>query len=850
MRKYQQKQILDLINSLRVAVAEIKRFFAMKDYSTVIGLLADCQEVAAEVGNYIESIEGEGTKTVSMLTEFCDTLYSISTEIESIGAGVIRHLDKHLVLLENNIQNEQRPNSIEIAFLSYKASMSDSIESIYLAAKADPACDAYWIPIPYYDRKPNGKIGSMQYEGSGYYADNIEITDWKTYNIKARHPDVIFTFNPYDSGNYVTSVHPDFYCEHLRNYTDLLVYVPYFVVDDHIQDHFCTPAGCVYAHRVILQSEEIRNTYMRVFKKQYSNKPDKLEEKFIAFGSPKFDKVINTGRTDYRLPYEWQKLIGNKKVVLYNTVVSTILKCNEQYLRKLRYVLDTFRNTDDAVLWWRPHPLSEATYESMRPQLLDEYKQLVSEYKQGEFGIYDDTPEMNRAIAWSDAYYGDESSLVVMYKATGKPVFMQDVRITEHSDTQNKRKINFYKFKVKDNILWGVLSEINGLFSVNLETNVLKYHGAVPGERMFDSCLYSSLCVSDDYVTLIPHAGSSIVTYESGCNSISATRIDNTYKYKFVDSYINNGVIYAIPFRYPALVKYNTITGEILEDKRLCSDFKIHGSGTEFFSAGGVNADGVLTFSSKCDNTVVRYDTHTGNFNFSNIGNRDNIYSCLAYDGASYWLFSRKGSIVKWIAKTGVVDEISHFPEQFNPGGEISFRCAVTFDDDIYVFPYHSNMILRICTRTDEVTSFVNLDERNRYSVFFRGYTKYNYAERAGDFIYASSRFENCLQKINPKTGSIENIPLVLSDEDYSGVLSTPLLNLQSDAIANPWHNYENSQLSLPFFIDRLTTEVFDKKKISFEQFSRNISNFDGTCGVKTYEYVRAETLELHPSIE
>ena len=30
------------------------------------------------------------------------------------------------------------------------------------------------------------------------------------------------------------------------------MYVPYFVVSDDIQEHFCNVAGCVYAHKVIV----------------------------------------------------------------------------------------------------------------------------------------------------------------------------------------------------------------------------------------------------------------------------------------------------------------------------------------------------------------------------------------------------------------------------------------------------------------------------------------------------------------------------------------------------------------------------------------------------------------------
>jgi hypothetical protein len=51
--------------------------------------------------------------------------------------------------------------------------------------------------------------------------------------------------------------------------------------------------------------------------------------------------------------------------------------------------------------------------------------------KVGEFGgVYDDTADLHRAIAWSDAYYGDGSSVLRMYVATGKPVLRQNIGVT------------------------------------------------------------------------------------------------------------------------------------------------------------------------------------------------------------------------------------------------------------------------------------------------------------------------------------------------------------------------------------------------------------------------------------
>jgi hypothetical protein len=86
------------------------------------------------------------------------------------------------------------------------------------------------------------------------------------------------------------------------------------------------------------------------------------------------------------------------------------------------------------VLWWRPHPNTELNFRTKRPALLGEYKKLVADYKRAGVGIYDDTPDLHRAIAWTDAYYGDMSSLVVLYQAAGKPVMIMDIN-TETSET-------------------------------------------------------------------------------------------------------------------------------------------------------------------------------------------------------------------------------------------------------------------------------------------------------------------------------------------------------------------------------------------------------------------------------
>lgn len=315
MKRQQQKKILELIQTLNEANKEIEQLILQRQASTVIQLLADSQEFVVKIGTFIEGIEGEGTHTVTLLEEYHKLLYEASLAVSSgtEKSNFLKRLRKQLSKIEYSIRDELKPNKIEVAFFPYKVSMFDCMESVWLAAKDDPQCDAYVVPIPYYDRLPGGEFGQMNYEGE-QYPDDVPVVDWRTYNIQERYPDVIIVHNPYDDSNVVTSVHPDFYCKRLKNFTDMLVYIPYFVVQDHIPEHFCVLAGTVYADKVIVQSEEIRQTYIRVFKEfetrnNCQNRFGKPEDKFVALGSPKFDKVLQTKREDVDIPEAWQRLI-------------------------------------------------------------------------------------------------------------------------------------------------------------------------------------------------------------------------------------------------------------------------------------------------------------------------------------------------------------------------------------------------------------------------------------------------------------------------------------------------------------------------------------------------------------
>jgi hypothetical protein len=197
---------------------------------------------------------------------------------------------------------------------------------------------------------------------------------------------------PYDQYNFATSVHPDFYSKRLKQYCGLLCFSPYFVSDENVDfvkngnEELCATVGAIHADYIFVQSEKVKEAWIAAMNKVECENGSKgafgdLKKKIVALGSPKFDAVLNTKRENCPMPKELMKMMNGRRVILYNTTVSGILRDGEQYLDKIRSVIEVFKNRDDVVLWWRPHPLMEQTCDSMRPDLATEWREIIKQYK-------------------------------------------------------------------------------------------------------------------------------------------------------------------------------------------------------------------------------------------------------------------------------------------------------------------------------------------------------------------------------------------------------------------------------------------------------------------------------------
>lgn len=449
MRRQQKKDAEGLLERLFAMQIELKQVTPQRDVPRAAELLQQCQRTAIELGTLIEAAEGEGFVTVNMLEDYCELAYQLYENLNSGNNSDHKVLEltcQQLEQVKQSIENDIR-ETIEAVFLPYKAAMWDSLESVWLAADQDPDCDAYVIPIPYYDRNPDKSNAQMHYEGD-QYPEYVPITRYDAYDFEKRRPDMIFIHNPYDQYNHATTVPPFFYAKNLKNYTNRLVYIPYFILGkispdneaaiESVKDH-CITAGVLNADRVVVESEEIRQIYIDLWTEMIGENSRKLwETKVLALGSPKIDKILNTRKEDLHMPSNWLKIIQKsdeswKKIILYNTSIKALLKADEHMLiEKMKQVFQVFKKwKDDVALIWRPHPLIPAMIKAGRPALWKEYEQLVQEYQREGWGIYDDSGDVDRAVVLCDAYYGDASSVIPLCQQLDKPIMIQRISPAE-----------------------------------------------------------------------------------------------------------------------------------------------------------------------------------------------------------------------------------------------------------------------------------------------------------------------------------------------------------------------------------------------------------------------------------
>lgn len=618
-------------------------------------------------------------------------------ENENICMDLLNSLERKLLEILERLNKIKK----EVIFLPYNATMWDSLESIWMAAKDDERCNCYVIPIPYYTKNADSSLGDLIYEGDKF-PEYVPITHYGDYDLNEKNPDIIYFHNPYDNYNRVTTVHPDYYSANLKKHTDMLVYVPYFVVNSNLKEEYCILPGIKNADYVIVQSEKVAEEYKKYYLYQDRNK-------FLPFGSPKIDKAILVSKSysmDSEIPVDWEKKIQDKKVVLYNTHIHSIMNEGEELIKKIEYVFSVFEKQKDVILLWRPHPLSKKTANTFNPKIINSLTELEKKAKSSDYCIFDDTTNLHRSIAISDAYFGDRSSLVEMYRTLKKPVMIQDIDIQREKTWEEINKIPFEDAYIGGEKIWFAASNLNALFCIDKKSGETEFKGVFPGENIEGGRLYSKVAYADNKLYFIPFYATCIMEYEIDSGKFNRIEIEeNIGPGKFLSYSIYGEFIYLIPRAFGSVLRYNYKKKNLEIMYEWDSKIRESGPKEDVLFACAVQKEGKLYCPMYHRNIMFEFDLISEKAEYFKLGEEKDMFMSIQYDGEVFWLIPKnRDRIVCWNEDKNEMDYIGDYPSDFKFLNERGpFLKSLLKDEMLWVLPCFSDSILIINTKTKKM---------------------------------------------------------------------------------------------------------------------------------------------------
>lgn len=382
-----------------------------------------------------------------------------------------------------------------------------------------------------------------------------------------------------------------------------------------------------------------------------------------------------------------------KKIIFYNTTVTALLQHNEQYLVKMRDVFRVFyENRDEVALLWRPHPLFGATIQSMRPELGEAYKEIVAEYRNAGWGIYDDTTDMDRAVCLSDGYYGDMSSVLQLCCNLNKGILIQNPQILSTFNSRQYFPDIVCTIYWKEN-LYFTSSNYNALFKIDMSMGILKYLGRFGRENLLSKYLFGMIKLFKDKILLSPVNAEYIHMYDMAKQEETVLNPDDKKSdgRMYADIIAINSKAYLMPATADDIIEVDFEKNCITRRLKIKEILQKKGFTYRYLSASGgylyKNKVYIATEESPC---LIEIDFKTNDFNLIKLEGTDEGSMALAGRREKIYLLNYKKCIIEYNIEKASVENITQFSIEEN----FCLRKAVLVGDIFYFFSQYDSRVL------------------------------------------------------------------------------------------------------------------------------------------------------------
>lgn len=852
LKKSEKKDILELMENMRM----LQKMLVDSDEELLTDYLLTCQQAAISVGDILEKNSPDGLQDmIGMLEQYAECCYELSVRGECETEDV-KQLDDLLEAVTDKIKKISV--KIQIAFFPYKAEMWDSLESIYMAAAADPDCEAKVIPIPYYEMDQTVGKWVLKYDG-GHFPLGIPIEFYKEYDVKTEQPDIAYIHNPYDNYNLITSVHPDYYSFELKKHVGKLVYVPYYVNAGTLSDRHKNLPCYRHVDYIILQSKQAKEECRGML----------WYDKMLALGSPKIDRVVRKCKEGVNIPENWERVIKGRRTLMLNSTLEELFKNNENIFIKLMNFFKFIRTDKNIAVIWRPHPLYEATIRAMRPELLQPYTDLKNFFVNNDIGVLDTTPDISSTVAVADGYIGSPcSSVINLFGAAGKPIFLFDDTVTDILPGEESGIISFDSCCLVGDRIYAYSYYPDYLFEISLQDDMgsdnplIKPIANVSNDKLY-MCPYWSMEALLGKLYFVPTGASELAQYDPECG-----KVKNIYADKNFDEISFSGIqicadsVFLVKPKYDLMAEYNVRKHKwIYHTRELELLFENSGLDQNARIMGRASYGRTIYFSTGVTNRILKIFAGTGEFEIITIGvsnvTTDIPVHILGASAEGIWLeilnniYRRQGAAGIYLApwdSLNSIEDWKYFPlivgkydtNEDMPQAKV-FTKAYDVGGYMVVRQSRGEHIFRINRKSGEISllaeGFRELrPERGSKKIRAGKTIKVAAASESHLLIQRSS--DNRMALINVADNTFTEFIPRLSDNDFNSILKGND-GFRKDGRDGYFAMRETSIYSMQYFLKQFAEtgweEIKERQMAALESFAANL---DGSCGEKVHRTV------------
>ena len=325
-----------------------------------------------------------------------------------------------------------------VVFMPFKAKYWNMMAGLWKEYERSGEYTLIAIPAPYYYKNIDGTV--EKFNDDKQYPEYVKIVSPENFDFDSEYVEKIIIQNPYDSYNATTTVHPQFYAKKLAMCTKELIYIPYFETGEInpsdmrayvSMDSYVTMPGVVYSDKVIVQSEGIKELYVKKLSEYFGEETRDIWNTKIIGNGKHYIEMENSDSKYDDIPEKCKGYIKKsdgsyKKVILYFICTNDVLENGHRVFDKIKRSMDTFLEYEDSVV---PLMIFESNIDEIlkmeNPELLEDYNEIKMNFIQ----YIVNENELDKAINLCDAFYGDAGSEAQLCRNSGKPVMIQNVEI-------------------------------------------------------------------------------------------------------------------------------------------------------------------------------------------------------------------------------------------------------------------------------------------------------------------------------------------------------------------------------------------------------------------------------------